>query len=546
MKGENMWLHIRKVYSDSEYNYLLMYPEKTLFTGNSNYDYLFSKLAIHKYIILKVETEKTAGCNPDITLGLDYTERGEWVDDNIIWNVMIPKYMYDPYLEDTRINVSDINFRIITGFEIKGYLFDEDRRLMFPDTIYQHVKNINPDFYNAIMPDEIKNKKDNEEKPFCKLHFDVVDKDDDGALYYIAWIEHNIPDLDQYKEDLKVINTVQYFLATRKFAYFSIFNADAKLYGFKFIEWHTPPCKSSDFWNLAVPNDKVLDRLPEKFTYELECVKIQYNEAIVISLSTDNPFNFDNSWKCGDIRHDLEYSVALTKIGRNIDFLRLLIHHYPKIIEPYIKVLKYDICENSILNNMYNRCDNDYVTRPVHHDLFKNGEYIKPSLKSQEMKLGKSMDYDCSSSVFATSISAYSRLCNPYPLPKSGFSRLLGNPRSLPKVFFDIEGGSSTVFSYMEINNRFSIKNIKFSGYKVIVFWKDNTKTIVTMQDDEDNYDVEKAIMAAFTKKILSYRNSAKERSVNNLLDKWIAKYEEEREDIEAHRKELDKRKSKK
>ena len=532
-----MWLHIRKVYSDSEYNYLLMYPEKPQF-NIGNYDYLFSELAIRKLIISKVKTEKTAGDTPDIALELNFTERGEWIDDNIIWNVMIPKYMYNPYLEDTKIRVKYVNFPRIAGFEIKGYLFDEDRKLMFPDTIYQNVKHISPDFYNAIMPDDIKNKKDNEEKPFCKLHFDVVDKDDDGALYYIAWIEHNIPDTDKYKEDLKVINTVQYFLATRKFAYLSIFNADAKLYGFKFIEWHTPPCKSSDFWNLAVPNDKVLYRLPEKFTYEFECVKIQYNEGIVISLRTDNPFNFDNSLKCGDIRHDLEYSVALVKIGRNIDFLRLLIHHYPKIIEPYIKVLEYDICKNSILNNMYDQCSRDYRFKPVHHYLFKNDEHIKPSLKSQEMKLRKSMDYDCSSFVSATSIPGY--------WAKSGYSRLLGNPRSLPKVFFDIEGGSSTVFTNMEINNCFSIKNIKFSGYKVIVFWKDNTKTIVTMQDDEDNYDVEKAIMAAFTKKILSYRSSAKERSVNNLLDEWTAKYEKEREDIEAHRKELDKRKSKK
>ena len=78
-----------------------------------------------------------------------------------------------------------------------------------------------------------------------------------------------------------------------------------------------------------------------------------------------------------------------------------------------------------------------------------------------------------------------------------------------------------------------TIKNVKFSGDRVIVFWNDNTKTIVKMDDEESKYDPEKAIMAAYTKKILSYMNTARERSLSKLLNKWIAKYEEEKDIIE-------------
>lgn len=78
----------------------------------------------------------------------------------------------------------------------------------------------------------------------------------------------------------------------------------------------------------------------------------------------------------------------------------------------------------------------------------------------------------------------------------------------------------------------FVIENVKFSGYKVIVFWKDKTKTIVTLGDDENNDDVEKALFAAFTKKVLSFMKNAKGRSINDMIDKWTKKYKDEEQDI--------------
>jgi len=51
---------------------------------------------------------------------------------------------------------------------------------------------------------------------------------------------------------------------------------------------------------------------------------------------------------------------------------------------------------------------------------------------------------------------------------------------------------------------RLAIKRVIVSNHHTIVLWNDNTKTIVTCrEDDEDNYSIETAVMAAFLKKIL-------------------------------------------
>lgn len=96
------------------------------------------------------------------------------------------------------------------------------------------------------------------------------------------------------------------------------------------------------------------------------------------------------------------------------------------------------------------------------------------------------------------------------------------------------------------LNNQYKIKNIKFNGPKVIVFWESGDKTIVTVQDDENGYDVEKAIMAAYMKKALSNNKSARDRSINNVFDKWIPVYEDQKEDIEAQINKVKERKNKK
>lgn len=79
------------------------------------------------------------------------------------------------------------------------------------------------------------------------------------------------------------------------------------------------------------------------------------------------------------------------------------------------------------------------------------------------------------------------------------------------------------------IQKEFTIKDIKFNNIATIVFWESGDKTIVKRQSTERIHDVEKAIMAAYTKKILSFFNTSKEKSINNILYKWKNKYNSQR-----------------
>jgi hypothetical protein len=71
----------------------------------------------------------------------------------------------------------------------------------------------------------------------------------------------------------------------------------------------------------------------------------------------------------------------------------------------------------------------------------------------------------------------------------------------------------------------FLMKDIKFNGPATIVFWEDGTKTVVKIDSTEINYDLEKAVMAAYTKKALSTLSNAKERSIDLTLEKALKKY---------------------
>lgn len=89
----------------------------------------------------------------------------------------------------------------------------------------------------------------------------------------------------------------------------------------------------------------------------------------------------------------------------------------------------------------------------------------------------------------------------------------------------------------------FEIKDIKFSGIATIVFWNDNTKTVVKMDKTEKVFDVEKAIMAAYMKKALeTMGGTAKERSLDEVLKKYTAKYEAEKKEAKKKSKKTKKK----
>lgn len=67
------------------------------------------------------------------------------------------------------------------------------------------------------------------------------------------------------------------------------------------------------------------------------------------------------------------------------------------------------------------------------------------------------------------------------------------------------------------------ITNVKFNPPATIVFWSDNTKTVVKAQDDEP-FDPEKGLAMAMVKKYLGNKGN-----YFNEISKWTDKYEEEK-----------------
>ena len=90
--------------------------------------------------------------------------------------------------------------------------------------------------------------------------------------------------------------------------------------------------------------------------------------------------------------------------------------------------------------------------------------------------------------------------------------------------------------------SNFEVENVKINKDTIIVFWKSGDKTIVTHKPESknDKFDIEKAIYAAFTKKALSFGNTAKERSIDNIVSKckeMIDKSIEKNKKIEEKKK---------
>ena len=101
------------------------------------------------------------------------------------------------------------------------------------------------------------------------------------------------------------------------------------------------------------------------------------------------------------------------------------------------------------------------------------------------------------------------------------------------------------------IDDEFTIEDIRFSYETTVIIWKSGDKTVVNL-DKEDNLDLEKAIMAAYTKKILDYKSgTCKENSINRIVNKYTDKYNEyyenlSKEDLDKHREKMKERAEKK
>ena len=87
-------------------------------------------------------------------------------------------------------------------------------------------------------------------------------------------------------------------------------------------------------------------------------------------------------------------------------------------------------------------------------------------------------------------------------------------------ILIDVATDSSHCVCEYEEKEPAKIKNVIFNPPATIVFWTDNTKTVVKCQDDE-MFDPEKGITMAFFKKM-----SGNKGSYFNDIKKWADKYE--------------------
>ena len=76
-------------------------------------------------------------------------------------------------------------------------------------------------------------------------------------------------------------------------------------------------------------------------------------------------------------------------------------------------------------------------------------------------------------------------------------------------------------------NRKFTIKNVIFNPPATIVFWGDNTKTVVKAGEN-DIFDPEKGLAMAITKKALG-----NEGNYYNVIRKWVEPYEKEMQVID-------------
>ena len=79
--------------------------------------------------------------------------------------------------------------------------------------------------------------------------------------------------------------------------------------------------------------------------------------------------------------------------------------------------------------------------------------------------------------------------------------------------------------AFSSSNYSFAIKNVIFNDPATIVFWKDNTKTVVKCENEE--YDPEKGLAMAMVKKMLGNKGN-----YYNVIKKWLPKEEPKQRNV--------------
>ena len=106
-------------------------------------------------------------------------------------------------------------------------------------------------------------------------------------------------------------------------------------------------------------------------------------------------------------------------------------------------------------------------------------------------------------------------------------------PYQYPKLRLDVTLDSKQEIRWRYPDNtltkNFSIKNVIFNPPATIVFWSDNTKTVVKCDQEHESYDPEKGLAMAISKKMLG---DNKYEYYNTFLH-WLKKWNKEHPSID-------------
>ena len=124
-----------------------------------------------------------------------------------------------------------------------------------------------------------------------------------------------------------------------------------------------------------------------------------------------------------------------------------------------------------------------------------------------------------------------------FPLGTSWFEEIEGTVK-MPETHYAVyEGFSNAIDQYTKNLKDFGtykipeVREIRYNGPATIVFWEDNTKTVVKMQPGEVYYDPDKAFAMAVCKKLFGNKFNRHLTKAQKAFDKyWEAEYEKERE----------------
>lgn len=127
-----------------------------------------------------------------------------------------------------------------------------------------------------------------------------------------------------------------------------------------------------------------------------------------------------------------------------------------------------------------------------------------------------------------------------FPLGTPWFEEIEGTVK-MPETHYAIyEGFSNAIDQFFGAYKIPEVREIRYNGPATIVFWEDNTKTVVKVQPGEEHYDPDKAFAMAVCKKLfgnkfnryLTKAQKAFEKSCEKKYEKRVNEFVQRMNDV--------------